>query len=137
MKWKSGEGLMTSHKTGGNAMKTHKDLEVWKNSMTLVQEVYKFTTDYPQNEIYGLTNQMRRAAVSIPSNIAEGAARTSSKEFTRFLSVSQGSLAELETQTILSERLGFLAGTDSTKMLGDMNLIRAQLTGLIRYIKRK
>ncbi len=118
-------------------MKTHKDLEVWKNSMTLVQEVYKFTTDYPQNEIYGLTNQMRRAAVSIPSNIAEGAARTSSKEFTRFLSVSQGSLAELETQTILSERLGFLAGTDSTKMLGDMNLIRAQLTGLIRYIKRK
>ena len=118
-------------------MRTHKDLDAWKNSMDLAQEIYKLTSDYPQSELYGLANQMRRAAVSVPSNIAEGAARASAKEFARFLSLSQGSLAELETQTILSGRLGFLEQQDSTKLLGEMNLVRAQLAGLVRYMKRK
>ncbi len=118
-------------------MRTHKDLDAWKNSMELAHEVYKFTANYPQSELYGLANQMRRAAVSVPSNIAEGAARVSAKEFARFLCISQGSLAELETQTILSGRLGFLQPQDSTKLLGEMNLVRAQLAGLTRYLKRK
>jgi four helix bundle protein len=118
-------------------MRTHKDLDAWKNSMQLAQEIYRFTASYPQSEMYGLANQMRRAAVSVPSNIAEGAARASAKEFARFLSVSQGSLAELETQTILSERLGFLEAQISSRLMGDMNLIRAQLSGLVKYVKRK
>ena len=118
-------------------MRTHKDLDAWKNSMQLAQEIYRFTGSYPQSEMYGLANQMRRAAVSVPSNIAEGAARASAKEFARFLSVSQASLAELETQTILSERMGFLEAQISSRLMGDMNLIRAQLSGLIKYVKRK
>ncbi len=118
-------------------MRTHKDLEVWKNSIELVKEVYEVTGNYPQSEMYGLVNQMRRAAISVPSNIAEGAARNSSKEFVRFLSVSQGSLSELETQIIVSERLGFLESQYSKGLSDKMALIRAQLTGLVRSIKQR
>ena len=77
-----------------NKIKTHKDLDAWKESMSLVEEVYKLTESFPKEEIFGLTSQMRRAATSIPSNIAEGAARNSEKEFIQFLHVSLGSLAE-------------------------------------------
>ena len=91
-----------------SGIKTHKDLDVWKESMNLAKEVYKLTERFPREEIFGLTSQMRRAAVSIPSNIAEGAARKSDKEFIQFLHVSLGSLAEVETQLLLSRELGFL-----------------------------
>jgi four helix bundle protein len=87
-------------------IKTHKDLNVWKESMTLAKEVYRLTKNFPKEETFGLVSQMRRAAVSIPSNIAEGAARNSNKEFIQFLHVSLGSLAELETQLLLSKELG-------------------------------
>jgi four helix bundle protein len=80
-------------------MKTHKDLEVWKNSIKLVTTIYTVTKSYPKEELFGLTNQMRRSAVSIPSNIAEGAARNSKKEFIQFLHIARGNLAELETQS--------------------------------------
>jgi len=76
----------------------HKDLDVWKRSMDLVQLIYEYTKLFPKEEMYGLTSQMRRAAVSIPSNIAEGAARKGDKEFIQFLMLSLGSLSELETQ---------------------------------------
>ena len=76
-------------------MKSHRDLDVWKSSIRLVSEVYVLTRKFPSDELYGLTSQMRRAAVSVPSNIAEGAARGSLKEFSRFLSISLGSLAEV------------------------------------------
>ena len=89
-------------------MKTHKDLDVWKKSINLVTEIYKVTKDYPQSELYGLTNQIRRCSVSISSNIAEGAARTSSKEFSHFLSITLGSIAELETQILISQNLGYI-----------------------------
>ena len=118
-------------------MRTHKDLEAWKNSVNLVQDIYQFTGKFPQEELYGLTNQMRRAAISVPSNIAEGAARNSGKEFVRFLSVSQGSLSELETQTIISERLGFLRREESSELLNRMNLVRAQISGLMKYMRKK
>ncbi|MEZ4484825.1 MAG: four helix bundle protein [Syntrophotaleaceae bacterium] len=80
----------------------HKDLDVWRSSMALVTEIYRLTGNFSKDEIYGLTNQIRRAAVSVPSNIAEGAARHSKKEFLQFLYVSLGSLAELETQLLIS-----------------------------------
>jgi four helix bundle protein len=76
-------------------VRTHRDLNVWKESMNLVKQVYSLTQSFPKEEIYGLVSQMKRAAVSIPSNIAEGAARSSSTDFVRFLYIAMGSLAEL------------------------------------------
>jgi four helix bundle protein len=78
--------------------KPHKKLEAWKQSMDLVIEIYRTTSNFPNQEIYGLTNQIRRATVSIPSNIAEGAARQTKKEFSNYLHMAQGSLSELDTQ---------------------------------------
>jgi len=86
---------------------THKDLEVWKRSIDLVVDIYELSKGFPSTEKYGLSSQMQRAAVSIPYNIAEGAARNSTKEYIRFLNIAQGSLSELETQLIISERIGF------------------------------
>tara|TARA_R110002050_G_scaffold204327_4_gene339828 strand:- start:29514 stop:29801 length:288 start_codon:yes stop_codon:yes gene_type:complete len=87
---------------------THKDLEVWKRSIDLVVLIYDLTKMFPDDEKFGLTSQMRRAAVSIPSNISEGAGRSSTKEFIRFLDIATGSLSELETQLIIVNRLGFI-----------------------------
>ena len=86
---------------------THKDLDVWKKSMDLVVEVYKLMLKMPANEQYGLSSQIKRSVVSVPSNIAEGAGRSSTREFIRFLDIATGSLSELETQLILVNRLGF------------------------------
>ncbi len=88
--------------------KCYRDLEVWRLGLDLVETVYRCTADFPKSEIFGLRPQMRSAAVSIPSNIAEGQARSSSKEFQRFLSIALGSLAELATQLELANRLGYL-----------------------------
>jgi len=85
----------------------HKDLDVWKQAITLVLEIYKLSSSFPKDETYGLIPQIRRAAVSIPSNISEGAARNSKKEFLNFLNFSLGSLAEVETQLIIAKRLSY------------------------------
>ena len=79
-------------------MKTHKDLDVWNKSIDLVEDIYKLTKEFPKEELYGLTNQLRRASVSISSNIAEGAARNSNKEFIQFLYIAKGSLSETKSQ---------------------------------------
>ena len=118
-------------------MKTHKDLDVWKNSITMVKEIYRITSSYPKEELYGLTNQIRRASVSIPSNIAEGAARNHEKEFVQFLYIAQGSLSELETHLIISEELNFIEKYDFDLLIAKFNEIRAQLSGLIKYLKNK
>jgi four helix bundle protein len=86
--------------------KSFRDLEVWRLGLDLVETIYRCTAEFPKSEIFALSAQMRRAAVSIPSNIAEGQARSSSKEFLRFLSIAIGSLAELATQLELASRLG-------------------------------
>jgi len=117
-----------------NKIKTHKDLDVWKESMTLAKEVYRLTKHFPKEETFGLASQMRRAAVSIPSNIAEGAARNSDKEFIQFLHVSLGSLAELETQLLLSRELGF---PKDEELNGSVEQIRRMLLGLIKYLRGK
>jgi len=88
-------------------IRTHKDLKVWKEAMALAKGIYELTRNFPKEETYGLVSQIRRAAVSIPSNLAEGAARNSNKEFIQYLYVSLGSLAELETQLLLSRDLGY------------------------------
>ncbi|MDX2362649.1 MAG: four helix bundle protein [Crocinitomicaceae bacterium] len=89
-------------------MHRFKDLEFWEKSKTLAVEIYELTGSFPQSEVYGITSQMRRAAVSIPSNIAEGAGRTSDKEFSRFLDIAMGSAYELETQLLIANDIGFL-----------------------------
>lgn len=88
---------------------THRDLAAWREAMTLAETVYRQTASFPREEAYGPTSQMRRAAVSIPSNIAEGAGRNSSRELFQFLGITCGSLAELDTQFELAVRLGYLS----------------------------
>ena len=87
----------------------YKDLNVWKKSMQLVVELYSMTSHFPKEELYGWTSQILRSAVSIPSNIAEGAARQTEKEFCHFLYVAMGSLAELETQLLIAQNLGYIS----------------------------
>lgn len=116
-------------------LKTHKDLEVWKQSMGLVDMVYLMTRSFPKEEIYGLTSQIRRAAVSIPSNIAEGAARRSSKEFIQFLHVALGSVSEVETQAIIAQRLNY--ADDTSSIDEQIEKVRKLILGLVRYLKRK
>lgn len=89
-------------------MHDFKNLQLWQKSMNLVTEVYKLTTHFPKEEVYGLTSQIKRCSISIPSNIAEGAGRNSDKEFLHFLSNSQGSAYELETQLTLAHQLEFV-----------------------------
>jgi four helix bundle protein len=115
-------------------MKTHKDLNVWKNSMDLAEKIYLITNDFPNEELYGLVSQIRRCAVSIPSNIAEGFARNSTKELIQFLHIASGSISELETHLILSQRLGYLK---DTSILEDLERIRAGLLNLIKALKKK
>ena len=91
-----------------NSIKTHRDLKVWIDSINLVTKIYTFTNNFPKEELFGITSQIRRAAVSIPSNIAEGAARTSKKEFLNFLSIALGSASELETQIMISRNLKYI-----------------------------
>jgi four helix bundle protein len=113
----------------------HKDLDVWKKSMDLVVKVYQITQLFPDTEKYGLTSQMRRAAVSIPSNIAEGAARKGDKELIQFLYISIGSLSELETQYLIAIRLGFVTNEDAFEQ--QLIEVKKLLIGFKNYIKNK
>ncbi|MGP9632686.1 four helix bundle protein [Halomonas sp. AOP43-A1-21] len=116
-------------------MRKHQELRVWQQAMDLVEQVYGITKLFPDDERYGLISQMRRCAVSVPSNIAEGAARGSTQEFIRFLYISQGSLSELETQLLIAQRLKYLENISVT--LSAINQASAQLGGLIKHLKSR
>ncbi len=120
---------------GEGEMKTHMDLDVWKKSMDFVENIYKVSSQFPKEEMYGLTSQIRRAAVSVPSNIAEGASRQGSKEFVQFLYISLGSLSEVETQIMLAKRLNFVSNIDI--ILKEITTIKKMLNGLIRNVKSR
>ena len=117
-------------------MKTHKDLDAWKVSLELAADVYRTTDLFPKSEMYGLTSQMRRAAVSISSNIAEGAARQSKKEYVHFLYVSLGSSSELETQIELSRILGFASDEQAEELLEKQSRVARMISGVIRKWKK-
>ncbi len=117
-------------------MKTHKDLDVWRKSIELVASVYKITSSFPKEELYGLTSQIRRSAVSVPSNIAEGAARNHDNEFRQFLYIALGSGAELETQLIISKMLGYITDEKSEELVTELNSISRMLQGLIKSINK-
>ncbi len=108
-----------------------RDLIAWRKSMYFVTAVYKATCTFPRDEVYGLTNQLRRSVVSVPSNIAEGQARFSRKEFHHFLSLARGSLAEIETQLMIAESLSYLEPEQSWTLMQQASELNRILNGLI------
>ena len=112
-----------------------KDLEIWQRSIGLVEEIYRITKSFPQEETYGLSSQLRRAAISIPSNIAEGFARSSEKEYKQFLYVSLGSCAEVSTQITIADRLGYLKQEKADVLSDEVEQISKMTMGLIKKLK--
>jgi four helix bundle protein len=113
-------------------------LEVWIKAVEMVTtEVYTLTKSFPPDERFGLTSQIRRAAVSIPSNIAEGAARQSDKEFCHFLSIAQGSASELETEFLIAKNVGYLSADNHERIHSEINTIARMLIGLSKYIRNR
>src|SRR3954452_970279 len=110
--------------------KPHHKLVVWKRSLAFATEIYRITAQFPSEERFGLVSQMRRAAISIPSNIAEGAARNTRKEFVNFLYIAQGSASELETQVLISRELGFVVLEASDGLLSELDEISKMIIGL-------
>ena len=110
-------------------------LQVWQRSMKLVKSVYTLTKNFPKEEQYGLTSQMRRSAVSIPSNIAEGSQRTSDKEFANFILIARGSLAELHTQLLIVMDLKYASETEIIKIINECNELSRMLHALYSKLK--
>ena len=110
----------------------HHELDVWKDSIALVESVYRHTAGFPADERYGLTSQLRRAAISVPSNIAEGAARRSRKEYLHHLSMARGSLSEIETQLLIARRLGL--GIANADLDEHVERVFARLNALIKRL---
>lgn len=117
-------------------MKGHHKLTVWNRGIKMVTDVYKLTERFPGHELYGLTSQIRRSAVSVPSNIAEGAARNSTKEYINFLSIAQGSCSELETQMIIAKNLGYDSDGNIASILEELDEISMMITGLQRSLRK-
>lgn len=115
----------------------YKDLIAWQKAMDLVNAVYDVTKEFPKREVYSLTDQIRRAAVSIPSNIAEGQAHFNNREFLHFLRHSRGSLAELETQLEIAQRRHYLPDGDAKRLLGQADELGRILSGLINSLKER
>jgi four helix bundle protein len=116
-------------------IKSYKDLEVWKKSMLLTNAIYDCTQNFPKEEMFGLSNQMRRAVVSIPSNIAEGSIRGTKPEFSRFINIARGSLAELETQIIISMNRHYINKNAYEDLMQLSETISKMLLGLLRSLK--
>ncbi|HEY2015272.1 MAG TPA: four helix bundle protein [Bryobacteraceae bacterium] len=112
-----------------------RDLHVWQRSMDIVETVYRLTGGFPKSELYGLTGQVRRAAVSVPSNIAEGHARASTKEYLNHVSIAQGSLAEVQTQLEIALRSGYIASTEVSPLLEQSSILGKQLRALREALK--
>ncbi len=119
------------------ALKHYRELIVWQKAMDLVESVYKVTGQFPNTEVYGLTSQVRRAAVSIPSNIAEGQGRHTTRDFLHFLSVAQGSLCEVETQIIIAERLGYIQHELESRLLDLAAEVGRLINGLCNSLNKK
>lgn len=115
----------------------HKELEVYKKSIEFVKEIYQVMLNFPKEEMFGLTSQIKRAAISIPSNIAEGNARYSDKDTSHFIDISLGSLAEVDTQLLLAFELNFINDVEYNQLLLKLQKIQAMLVGLRKFFKKK
>jgi four helix bundle protein len=113
------------------------DLEVWQMAMTLAEDCYRLTAHFPNSELYGLTSQIRRASVSVPSNIAEGHGRETTRSFIHFSRVAQGSLKELQTQLLLAGRVGLTTSTATQPLIEKCDRIGKMLRSMIRSLERK
>jgi four helix bundle protein len=118
-------------------IKSYKDLEIWKKSLILVKDIYKITKDFPKEELYVLTSQIKRAVISVPSNLAEGSNKGSTKEYIRFLNISLGSLSEVEAQLIISKELGFCNENDINNLLQNISELRKMFMGLVKSLSLK
>ena len=116
-------------------MKTYREIICWQKAIELVKSIYKITNNFRQSEQFGLTSQLRRAAISIPSNIAEGFGRGSNKDFRRFLDISRGSLFELQTQLYISKELGFIADKSYDIIYEQSREVERILIGFIKSLK--
>ncbi|MDD3181478.1 MAG: four helix bundle protein [Alphaproteobacteria bacterium] len=116
---------------------SHKNLEVWQRSMSLVTQIYRLTKLFPKEELYGLTSQMRRAAISIPSNIAEGRSKRSTKDYIRFVNIAYGSAAELETQLIIAMNLDYIANEQMATVSNELSEVGKMLNGLVAGLEKK
>lgn len=116
-------------------LKSYHELIVWQKSIDIVEKIYSVTQGFPKDELYALTNQIRRSAVSIPSNIAEGQARKATKEFLNFISIAQGSRAELETQLIIANRLRYIDDNKTEQLLSGLAEIAKMLHALSAKLK--
>ena len=119
------------------AGKPHKRLEAWRKSMDLVVRIYQATARFPAEERFGLVSQIRRAALSVPSNVAEGAARGSSRFFTSALQIARASLSELDTQIIIAQRLGYLSERELEGLTASVEEIERIVNGLISSVRRR
>ena len=117
--------------------RAHKKLDVWRESVALATHIYQVTEKFPKAEIYGLTSQMRRSVVSVSSNIAEGAARFSQKEFAQFLNIAGGSLSELDTQIEIAYNLKFLTSEEKQEIDHNIETIASKLAGLISHVRKR
>jgi four helix bundle protein len=115
----------------------YRELIVWQKAMNLVEAVYRTTNDFPHAEIYGLTSQIRRASVSVASNIAEGQGRSTTKDFLHFLSLARGSLYEVETQVSIARRLGYIEIQGEKQLLGATDEVSGLLSGLRNSLAKK
>ncbi|HUU11068.1 MAG TPA: four helix bundle protein [Phycisphaerae bacterium] len=120
-----------------HGVRTYRDLVAWQEAMALAEQVYHVTEGFPKRETFGLTAQMRRAAVSVPSNIAEGFGRAKTLDFRRFLSIARGSLFEVQTQAELARRLAWLQGDACAALRDQSQRVDAILSGLIRSVGRR
>jgi four helix bundle protein len=118
-------------------LQSYRELLVWQKAVELALLVYRLSEGFPKREIYGLASQIRRAGVSIPSNIAEGYGRASRREYIQFLSIAQGSLKEMETQTIIAQRLEYATPSQAERVLFDADVVGKMLGSLIRSLKAK
>lgn len=119
------------------SIQSYRDLDIWKRSCTMVTTVYSATSSFPKREMFGLTRQLRRAAVSIPSNIAEGAARLYTREYIRFLSNALGSIAELETQLIVSIDLGYTTQERIEHIFQELDQIGRMMRRLVQRLEER
>jgi len=133
--------LYISSTVGGflieSVVTNYRDLQVWRKALDWAEAIYRATSRWPRDERFGLISQVRRSALSVASNIAEGAARRTTGEFLQFVGIAQGSLAEAETQLLLAQRLGYLAKGDASALLGAGTEISRMLAGLASSLRRR
>lgn len=117
-------------------VRTHKNLKIWQRSIAMVTQVYKLTETFPKSEVFGLINQIRRASVSVPSNIAEGAGRNSHKEFNQFLHIALGSAAELETQFLIAKNLCYISQIQYMQIEQELQEIIRMISALTKTLTK-